>query len=99
MVARINSQLFDAEAAHSVIEFPAEYGIKIMGLDEPVFDKTVKGILNQHLDDKQSVAYGYKKSAKQNYVSITCTFVAQSRQQLDEIYAQMRCHPKVLMVL
>ncbi len=94
MVAGITPQAID-----QVIEYPAEYGIKVMGLAEAGFDKLIKSILSSHLDDDQAIDYSYKKSAKKKYISITCTFKAKSRVQLDLIYAQMRSHPKVLMVL
>ena len=99
MVAGITKSKSHGEAINQVIEFPAEYGIKIMGLAEDGFDELVKSILLGHLDDNQPVVYSYKESGKQKYISITCTFIAKSRQQLDLIYAQMRANPKVLMVL
>jgi len=99
MVAGIKPKDIDSELINQVIEFPAEYGIKIIGLDEPEFEYLVKNILTLYIENNQSIAYAYKKSGQQKYISITCTFIAESRHQLDEIYAHMRSHPKVLMVL
>ncbi len=82
-----------------VIEYPAEYGIKAMGLAHADFARIVESILSHHLDHDQSVTYSHKQSGKKKYISITCTFVAKSRQQLDQIYTELRAHPKVLMVL
>ena len=94
MVAGITPQAID-----SVIEYPAEYGIKVMGLAEMGFGDLIKSILLSHLDQAQAVNYSYKHSGQKKYISITCTFEAKSRLQLDQIYADLQAHPKVLMVL
>ena len=86
-------------AEESLLEFPCEFPIKMMGRDTVKFRETVRILVEKHtglLDDR---AIREAVSRKGNFVSITITVNAQSREQLDNIYREITAHDDVLMAL
>ena len=85
--------------ADTIMEFPCQFPIKIMGLAEDGFDILVIGIVRKHAPDLSEGAIKHRFSQAGKYISITVTVEAESRQQLDNIYLDLTAHEKVLMVL
>ena len=83
----------------SEIAYPLDFPIKIMGRREPGFVRTVVDIVRKHAPDLDETAIELRNSKKNNYLSVTCTIVATSRQQLDALYQELGDHPAVAMVL
>ena len=83
----------------SIIEFPCQFPIKVMGEAESNFDALVVGIIRKHAPDLADFAVKSRLSRKGRYVSVTVTIEAQNRQQLDNIYMDLTAHDKVLMAL
>ncbi len=81
------------------MEFPCQFPIKVMGMAEENFDLLVVDIVRRHAPDIAEGAVKSRKSGKGNYVSITVTVNATSKQQLDNIYLELTSHEKVLMAL
>ena len=80
-------------------EFPCDYKIKAMGLDEPHFDALAVEIIRRHHPDIREGAVTRKPSQTGKYISVTVVIEAQSRQQLNAIYDDLTAHEKVLMRL
>ena len=81
------------------LQFPCDYQVKAMGLDDGSFRDTVVEILANHcerIDEERIVCRG---SANGKYLSVTVTIEARSREQLDAIYDELTAHDKVLMRL
>lgn len=83
----------------TVIRFPCQFLIKIMGLADPEFEGIVVMILNQHVPDLGEGAITTKYSRGGKYISITAAIRATSQAQLDALYRALTSHPKILMVL
>lgn len=83
----------------TVIHFPCQFPIKIMGLADPEFEGIVVMILNQHVPDLGEGAIVTKYSRGGKYLSMTATIRATSQAQLDTLYRALSSHPKILMVL
>ncbi len=83
----------------SVMEFPCQFPIKVMGLAEENFDLLVVEIVRRHAPDLSEGAVKSRHSKAGKYISITVTVTAQSRQQLDNIYLELTAHEKVIMAL
>ncbi len=83
----------------SEIAYPLDFPIKIMGLREPNFVKTVVNIVRKHAPDLDESAIELRTSKKNKYLSVTCTIVATSREQLDALYQELGDHPAVAMIL
>ena len=82
-----------------VIEYPLEFPIKIMGRRVPGFARTVVDIVRKHALDFDEATVELRPSKKNTYLSVTCTIIATSREQLDALYQELGDHPAVAMVL
>jgi putative lipoic acid-binding regulatory protein len=83
----------------SVIEFPCEFPIKMMGRDTPEFRATARLLIENHVGPIADAAIQTNLSGKGNFVSVTVTITATSQQQLDDIYRDVSGHDDVLMAL
>jgi len=83
----------------SVIEFPCEFPIKMMGRDTPEFRATARLLIENHVGPLADEALQANLSGKGNFVSVTVTITATSQQQLDDIYRDVSGHDDVLMAL
>jgi putative lipoic acid-binding regulatory protein len=82
-----------------LISYPLDFPIKIMGRSEPGFVKTIIDIVRKHAPDLDESAIELRASKKNSYLSVTCTIVATSREQLDALYQELGDHPAVAMIL
>ncbi len=83
----------------SLIEYPTDFPIKIMGKREPHLVKTIVDIVQRHATDFDASTVEMRASKKNNYLSVTCTVHATSREQLDALYRDLCDHPAIVMVL
>jgi putative lipoic acid-binding regulatory protein len=83
----------------SLIEYPCDFPIKIMGRTEPGFAQAIVELVTRHAPELDSRNVEMRLSKKNRYLSITCTIRATSREQLDLLYRELCDHPAVLMVL
>lgn len=82
----------------TLLEFPCEFPIKAMGLNSADFDALVVGLIRPHVEDLSEGAVKCKPSVNGKYLSVTVTFAARSREQLDAIYRDLTAHERILMV-
>jgi len=80
------------------IQFPCIFPIKVMGLNTDAFSLAVTDIVNKHVP-VELVSFSSKLSSGNKYLSITATFTATSREQLDALYRELNSHELVLMTL
>ena len=83
----------------TLLEFPCDFPIKIMGKAEDTFAEVVLSIVTKHAPDFDATRMELRTSSGGNYLSITCTIVAQSKPQLDAIYMDLTAHPMVKVAL
>ena len=83
----------------SLIEYPCDFPIKVMGKTQAGFAQTVLAMVQSHAPDFDGSTMEMKTSKGGKYLSVTCTIRATSRQQLDALYQQLCDHPMVVMVL
>ena len=83
----------------SLLAFPTEFPIKIMGRREGDFAQGVMEIVLRHSPDFDPKTMEMRPSSKGKYLGITVTIQAQSRDQLDALYRELCDHPAVVMVL
>ena len=83
----------------SLIEYPCDFPIKIMGKTQAGFAQAVLAIVQAHAPDCDASTMQMKSSKGGKYLSVTCTIRATSREQLDALYQQLCDHPMVVMVL
>ncbi len=83
----------------SLIEYPTDFPIKIMGRREPRLVNTIVEIVRHHAPEFDPATVEMRTSKKNSYLSVTCTVRATSREQLDALYQELCDHPSVVMVL
>jgi putative lipoic acid-binding regulatory protein len=83
----------------SAIEFPCAFPIKIMGRTRDGFAQAIVEIVARHAPDFDPGTLEMRSSSAGNYLSMTATVNATSRQQLDDLYRELVAHPMVAMVL
>jgi putative lipoic acid-binding regulatory protein len=86
-------------AEPSLIEYPTDFPIKIMGRREPRLVQSIVDIVLKHAPDFDPTSVEMRTSKKNSYLSVTCTIRATSREQLDALYKELCDHPAVVMVL
>jgi len=83
----------------SLLEFPCDFPIKIMGRESSKFHAIARALVEKHTGPLADDAVVSALSRKGNFVSVTVTVTAQSQQQLDDIYRELTAHEEVLMAL
>ena len=86
-------------SSSTLIDYPCEFPIKIMGKDEREFAKSILIIVNRHIPGFDDKSVETRASKKNKYLSLTCTVYVASQSQLDALYQELCDHPMVLMVL
>ena len=81
-----------SSADDSLFDFPCRFPVKAMGRDHDDFETTVVAIVRRHVPDLGEGAVATTPSRNGRYVSVTVTFTATSRDQLDAIYADLTAH-------
>lgn len=88
-----------AELQESLLSFPCDFPIKIVGRREGRFAQSVMEIVLRHAPDFEPAGMEMRASREGKYISVTCTVRAVSREQLDNLYRDLCDHPSVVMVL
>jgi putative lipoic acid-binding regulatory protein len=70
-----------------------------MGKAEDTFAEVMLSIVTKHAPDFDATRMELRASSGGNYLSVTCTIVAQSKPQLDAIYMDLTAHPMVKVAL
>ena len=83
----------------SLLTFPCQYSIKVMGEANSEFETEVYSIITQHVDTLKENAIRTRPSKNNRYLSITIAITATSREQLDKIYQALTDSKLVLMAL
>ena len=85
--------------AESLLDFPCDFPIKVMGRKAPGFAQSVTEIVLRHAPDFDPATVEMRPSRQGRYLSITCVVRATSKAQLDALYRDITAHPWVKMAL
>ena len=83
----------------SLLDFPCRFPIKVMGRDTPEFRPEILAIIAEHAGEIHNDDVRMQQSSKGSFLSLTVTITAESRQQLDDVYAALQAEEQVMMVL
>ena len=83
----------------SLIEYPSDFPIKIMGAMQDAFAETMVEVVSRHDPEFHDEKMEMRPSSKGNYLSLTVTVRATSREQLDNLYRELSSHAMVKVVL
>jgi putative lipoic acid-binding regulatory protein len=82
-----------------VYEFPTTIPLKVIGRNEDAFEELVIQLFRVHVAETDIYEVVSRLSRGDTYLSVTVTFVAQSREQLDAVYAELSGSKRVMMVM
>jgi len=73
----------------SLLKFPCDFAIKVMGEADENFSSTIIGIIKQHYKSFNASKIEMKGSSNGKYISLTCNVYVVSQKQLDKIYIDL----------
>lgn len=83
----------------SLIDYPSDFPIKIMGAMQDQFAQTMVEVVQKHDPEFHAGKMEMRPSSKGNYLALTVTVRATSREQLDNLYRELSSHAMVKVVL
>ena len=83
----------------SLIEYPSQFPIKVMGAKVEGFVEAITAVAVQFDPGFDPASVELRDSSKGNYLGITITVTATSREQLGNLYRALTSHPMVKVVL
>jgi len=89
----------DIPPEQSLIEYPSAFPIKVMGPHAEGFVDAIVEVARRFDPEFDSATVETRPSKGGNYLGITITVTATSREQLDELYRTLTAHPMVKIVL
>ena len=88
-----------AADTESLIDYPCDFPIKVMGPNEPGFVDAMVFLARQFDPNWQEASLERRESKGGKYLGLTLTLHVLSREQLDEVYRTLSSHPLVKVVL
>lgn len=83
----------------TLLEFPCNFPVKIMGSRVDEFAQVIVALVLEHAPDFDPSSVEMRPSSKGNYLSLTCMIRATSQLQLDNLYRALSSHPLVKVAL
>jgi len=87
------------DTEETLLEFPCQFPLKVMGRSGDDFEAAVLTIVHKHVTNLGEGAVRARNSGKGKFTSLTITFEAQSKAQVDALYHELHAHELVLMLL
>jgi uncharacterized protein len=92
-----DSDAFDR--IEKLLEFPAVFPLKVMGLRVDQFAQEISKVVSTHISDFDPGTIEMRASSKGTYLSVTLMLKVESRIQLEAVYRDVSAHPLVKIVL
>ncbi|WP_296649744.1 DUF493 family protein [Paraburkholderia sp.] len=89
----------NASPKESLIKFPCDFPIKVMGKTHPEFEQTIAMVIRTFDNGFDATAIEVRPSSGGNYTGLTVTVRVTSQTHLDDIYRALTGHPMVKIVL
>lgn len=85
--------------SETLLTFPCQFPIKVMGKNQPGFAATVVTLVQRHAPDFDATSVQTRLSKGDRYLALTLIVHATSRAQLDAIYHDLTACEDVAMAL
>ncbi len=95
----VNGSSPEVPSRPSLIEYPTDFPIKVMGKSHPEFAQTLAEVVLQFDPEFDVATVEMRPSKNGTYVGLTFVVRAVSREQLDNLYRALHSHPMVAVVL
>ncbi len=86
-------------SGETLMEFPSEFPIKVMGRCDSDLRALTQAIIERHAGPIAESGVRTRTSADGNFLALTYHVLATSREQLDTIYRELTACKSVLMAL
>jgi putative lipoic acid-binding regulatory protein len=83
----------------SLLEFPTEYPIKVVGRPSDEFRARVHAVMLRHAPELDADRVSERLSENGNFLSISYTIVAESREQIVALATDLKAVEGVLMII
>lgn len=83
----------------SLMTFPCDFQIKIIGNHTELFAKQIGDIARKHFPELQDASIESKLSSEGKYLAISITLHVEDQATLDGLYMELTKHPDIKMVL
>jgi putative lipoic acid-binding regulatory protein len=83
----------------SLLEFPCDIPIKVLGRNVDGFRATVVDIVSLHFEEPADDDIRERLSRDNGYTSLTITIRAKTREQVDALYRELSDSDDIMMVL
>ncbi|MBV7433461.1 DUF493 domain-containing protein [Cardiobacteriaceae bacterium TAE3-ERU3] len=87
------------ESLTTLIEFPAEFPIKVMGKNSTEFRALVLKIVNEQIPSEKLLRVDEQLSSNEKYLSFTIVAIFEDQESIDKVYLALTADPLVLMAL
>lgn len=99
MIENGKVNIYNNQVEEPVLVFPCEMPMKIIGENVPeLIDDVLKAFLDQGID-VQREDLKLVPSSGEKYISVNYTFIAQSREQCDNLYRALTSNPRIKWVI
>jgi len=72
-----------------LLEFPCDFGFRIMGLAQDDLPEHIETVLDQHVANDYKRLPGLRKSSSGKYHSISYTVKVQNKEQIELLYKEL----------
>ncbi len=83
----------------TLMTFPCDFPLKIIGKNTPAFLTEVEQIIRKYFPIAEEVSLTHQGSGHGNYLAITATIRVYDQITLDALYQELTKHPDMKMVL
>jgi uncharacterized protein len=87
------------DATETLIEFPCDFPIKVMGETKPDFTTEIVKTIQALIPSFDASKIEMRGSTGGKYISLTCMVHVTSKPQLDDVYRALSSHPMVKVTL
>lgn len=83
----------------SLVQFPCHFPLKVIGRNKEEFEIQVMRLIQKHVTETDTAQCRRRLSAGNKYLALTISFMAQSQEQLEAIYRELKGLESVLVTL
>jgi putative lipoic acid-binding regulatory protein len=83
----------------TLLRFPVDFPLKVMGRNNDDFRSLVLGIVQKHMGEVDASKIEERPSSSGVYLGLTFTVYATSKAQLDALYMELTACEKVMVAL
>ncbi|MGB7183003.1 MAG: DUF493 domain-containing protein [Burkholderiaceae bacterium] len=87
------------ERIAQMLDFPAEFPIKVMGNQHELFVQSITELVTKHIEDFDAASIVETSSRTGKFISLTVSVQVTSREQLQSLYEALADHKLVRIVL